>query len=220
MSTSLFLPNHVTHYIQEHSLREPAILAELRDYTASHTDLIQMQISAEQGQLIQFLIEILDARKTLEVGTFTGYSALAVALALPVNGQVVTCDLNEEWTNIAKSFWQKAGMIEKIQLCLGPALITLKQFIHEGQQNSFDFAFIDADKLAYDEYYELCLQLVRPGGLIMLDNVFLQGRVTDPQNQEEAPVAMRKLNDKIQQDSRVSLSMIPMSDGITLIRKR
>lgn len=206
-------------YMLSVSLREPAVLQQLRAETAEMQNA-GMQISPEQGQLMRMLVRLLGARRTLEVGVFTGYSSLSVALALPEDGRIVACDVNEEWTQIARRYWQQAGVAHKIDLRLAPARQTLAALLAEGQANHFDFAFIDADKENYDAYYEACLQLVRPGGLMTIDNVLWSGRVADPNNQQESTEAIRALNRKIHADERVDVSLIPIGDGLTLARKR
>lgn len=207
------------NYLLKLSLREPEVLKKLRDETHQlkyHT----MQISPEQGQFMALLIELLSARKTLDIGTFTGYSALAVALALPADGKVIACDTSVEWTNIAKRFWQAAGVADKIELRIAPALQTLQQLLDEGAAGTFDFAFIDADKNNYTSYYEKCFELIRPGGLIAIDNVLWDGAVADPANQDKDTNAIRKLNETVFNDKRVTMSLLPIGDGLTLARKR
>jgi predicted O-methyltransferase YrrM len=216
---TLTLTDNLYNYILDVSLREPQVLKELRAETAKLT-MHEMQISPEQGQLMALLVELINARKTLEIGVFTGYSSLAVALALPADGKVIACDVNEEWTSIAKKFWQQANVAHKIDLRLAPALQTLDELINNGEQESFDFVFIDADKQGYDAYYEKSLQLTRRGGLIMLDNMLRAGAVVDLNNNEESIRATRELNKKLHHDERVSISLLPVSDGITLARKR
>ena len=206
-------------YLLRASLREPKILKELREQTQKMS-MSQMQISPEQGQFMQLLIELIGAKKTLEIGVFTGYSALAVALALPVDGRIIACDINGEWTKIARSFWQRAGVMEKIELILQPALTTLATLVADGQAGSFDFVFIDADKAHYSEYYTYALQLVRTGGLIAIDNTLWSGKVADPTNNEANTIMFRELNNRLLQDDRVSLSLLPIGDGLTLLRKR
>ena len=176
---TLNLTPQLYDYLQKVSLRESSVLKKLREKTAQ-LPTYKMQISPEQGQLMALLVELLNAKKTLEIGTYTGYSALVVALALPQDGKVVACDISEEWTNIAKQFWHEATVQNKIQLCLAPALDTLQQLLDEGEAETFDFAFIDADKANYDAYYENSLQLLRRGGLIAIDNVLWSGAVADP----------------------------------------
>lgn len=216
---TLNLTPSVYGYLLKVSLREPAILKELRLQTHKMS-MGQMQISPEQGQFMQLLIELMGAKKTLEIGVFTGYSALSVALALPADGKVIACDINGEWTGIARKFWEKAGVANKIELRLKPAVETLRELITEGHENSFDFAFIDADKLNYPEYYEQSLRLVRPGGLIAIDNVLWSGRPADESVQDANTNLFRQLNAKLVADERITLSMLPIGDGLTLARRR
>ncbi|HEY9763380.1 MAG TPA: class I SAM-dependent methyltransferase [Trichocoleus sp.] len=206
-------------YLLEHSLREPGILAQLRQETAQHP-MAQMQIAPEQGQFMALLVQLMGAQKTLEVGVFTGYSSLAVALALPEQGKVIACDVSEEYTALARQFWQKAGVDHKIDLKIGPAVETLDGLIADGEAGTFDFAFIDADKSSYDTYYEQALKLVRPGGLIAIDNVLWSGRVADPDTQDNRTKTIRNFNDKLHQDDRVTISLVPIADGLTLALKR
>ncbi len=216
------VPTHVTQelyaYMQSMLPEEHPVLSELRHHTANMSTA-KMQISIEQGHFLAFLVHLISAKKCLEIGVFTGYSSLAVALQLPADGQLIACDVNEEFTNIAKKYWQKANVHHKIQLRLGPALASMKNLLETGYAGTIDFVFIDADKLAYGEYYEAALSLVRSGGLIVFDNVFLDGAVADPHNQGSSVQAMRVLNKKLATDVRVSISVVPMSDGITLVRK-
>ena len=216
---TLNITPQVYEYLHQVSLREPDILKQLRDQTQPMS-MSQMQISPEQGQFMRLLMEIIGAKKTLDIGTFTGYSALSVALGLPETGQVIACDINGEWTKIAKRFWEKAGVAAKIDLRLAPATETLQGLIDSGQGNSFDFAFIDADKLNYSNYYELCLQLVRQGGIIAVDNVLWDGKVADSSITDANTIAIRELNSRILKDERVSISMLTIGDGLTLARKR
>ncbi len=215
---TLQLTPQVYEYLQQNSLREPDVLLKLRQQTQAMS-MSQMQISPEQGQFMRLLIELMGAKKTLDIGTFTGYSALSVALGLPKDGKVVACDINGEWTKIAKKYWVAAGVADKIDLRLAPAAETLADLIAGGEINTFDFAFIDADKRNYDLYYELSLQLVRPGGLIAIDNVLWSGRVADMAVQDNNTNAIRQLNAKIVLDQRVFVSMLPLGDGFTLVRK-
>ncbi|MDQ8039041.1 MAG: class I SAM-dependent methyltransferase [Rickettsiella sp.] len=206
-------------YMLSVSLREPPVLKSLREETAklpSH----EMQISPEQGQFMAFLIELIGAKKTLEIGVYTGYSALAVAFALPCGGRITACDINAETSAIAKRFWQKAKMEHKIDLILAPALETLNDLIARGESNTFDFVFIDADKQNYFNYYERSLSLVRPGGLILIDNVLWSGRVADSTNHDSQTEAIRSLNQKICEDKRINMSLLPLGDGLTMVRKR
>ncbi len=206
-------------YLKNVSLREPEVLHELRQRTRTLSNY-GMQISPEQGQFMALLIELLGARKTLDIGTFTGYSALAVALALPADGKVIACDVNEECTNTAKEFWDKAGVTRKIELRLAPALETLMGLLAQGEAGTFDFAFIDADKTNYIEYYEKSLELLRPGGLVAIDNVLWSGNVADPAVHDESTDAIRELNKHVFYDQRVTMSLLPIGDGLTLARKR
>jgi predicted O-methyltransferase YrrM len=206
-------------YYQSICLRESPILAQLRQETASQPMAI-MQISPEQGQFMAFLVQAIGAKKTLEIGVFTGYSSLVVALALPPQGKVIACDISEEYTSIARRYWQEAGVDHKIDLRIAPAVNTLDQLIAEGESNSFDFVFIDADKSNYDRYYEQALQLVRTGGIIAIDNVFWSGRVAEVGTTDNRTKVIRSLNAKIRQDERVNISIIPIGDGLTLGMKR
>jgi predicted O-methyltransferase YrrM len=213
------LEQTLADYIQSISLREPDILKQLREETAK-LSIARMQISPEQGQLMALLVQLMGAKKTLEIGVFTGYSALAVALALPDDGKMIACEISEEYTAIAKDFWSRAGVSEKIDLRIAPALETLDQLISEDETESFDLAFIDADKRNYENYYERVLRLLRPGGLILIDNVLWSGKVTDPTITDKQTQAIREFNQKRHQDSRISLSLIAIADGLTLALKR
>jgi predicted O-methyltransferase YrrM len=218
-SDDLAISPALSDYIARVSLREPDVLRRLRAETASHPQ-VSMQISAEQGQFMALLVHMLGARKTIEIGVFTGYSSLVVALALPEDGRVIACDINEEWTTVARRYWREAGVERKIDLRLRPALQTLDDLIALGQAGSFDFAFIDADKENYESYYERCLTLVRPGGLIAVDNVLWSARVIDPADQEKDTRAIRAFNEKLKSDQRVWLSLLPIRDGVTLACKK
>lgn len=198
--------------------RENSLLRELREETAK-LEMSAMQISQDQGQFMAFLVKLIDARNILEVGTFTGYSALAMAQATHENCKIVCCDVSEAWTNIAKSFWKRSGAEDKFDLRLAPALETLQELLKENV-TQFDFSFIDADKANYDAYYEACLSLTRPGGLIAIDNVFWGGSVVDETQQDEDTKAIRALNKKLQTDERIDLSIVPIGDGLTLVCKR
>lgn len=217
-NATLNLTPELYQYIVDTSLREPPVLAELRAETATLASR-NMQIAPEQGQFLQLLIQMLGAKKTLEVGTYTGYSALSVALALPADGQIIACDINEEWTEMAKRYWQKADVASKIDLRLAPALDTLDELIAEGQQGSFDFVFIDADKSNYCNYYDKAMQLVRQGGIVAVDNVLWHGAVADKTINDSQTSAIRALNEKILHDDRVTMSLVPIADGLTLARK-
>jgi predicted O-methyltransferase YrrM len=206
-------------YLLNTSLRENPVLQQLRQETAQ-LPAARMQIAPEQGQFMALLVQLLGARKTLEIGTFTGYSALVVALALPPEGTVVTCDIDETMTAIARRYWQHAEVADKIQLHLAPALDTLQQLLQSGEEGSFDFAFIDADKRNYPHYYEKCLQLVRSGGLIAIDNVLWSGRVADETVTDKRTEAIREFNRQLHHDDRITLSLVPIADGLTLALKR
>ena len=206
-------------YLLDVGVREPEVLHALRAETAS-LDAAIMQISPEQGQFMALLMRLINARRTLEIGTFTGYSALAVALAMPPDSLTICCDVSEEWTDVAQRYWQRAGVADKIRLHLQPATETLDALVRNGQAGSFDFAFIDADKSNYDNYYEHCLTLLRSGGLIAVDNVLWSGAVVDAERQDGNTQAIRALNSKIRDDQRVDLCMVPIGDGLTLACKR
>jgi predicted O-methyltransferase YrrM len=213
------LEKSLYEYLQSVSLREPEILAQLRQETAQHPSS-RMQITPEQGQFMALLVELMGAKKTLDIGVFTGYSSLVVALALPPDGKVVACDLSEEYTAIARRYWQQAGVADKIELHIAPALDTLDTLIAAGEAGTFDFAFIDADKNNYGNYYERSLQLLRPGGLIAIDNVLQSGRVAVPQEQDKITNSIRAFNQKLHQDPRITISLVPIADGLTLALKR
>jgi len=212
------LDTRVYAYLQEHSLRELPVQKELREATAGMKHA-GMQISPEQGQFMQLLARTVNARKAIEVGVFTGYSSLAVALALPEDGRLVACDVSEEWTALARKFWEKAGVAKRIELRLQPAQRTLDELIAAGESASFDFAFIDADKSRYMAYYERCLTLLRKGGLIVVDNTLWSGAVADASKDDEDTRAIRAFNDAVHRDTRVAVSMLPIGDGVTLALK-
>lgn len=217
---SIELTDRLYKYLLDHSLREAPILARLRAETASLAEA-NMQIGPEQGQFMALLIELTGARRTLEIGTFTGYSTLAVALALPADGRIVACDISEVFTAMGRRYWAEAGVADKIDLRLGPAVETLDALLNEaGAAGSFDFAFIDADKSNYGLYYERCLSLLRPGGLIAVDNVLWNGSVADPSKNDVDTRAIRALNEKMHHDTRVGISLVPIGDGLMLARKR
>lgn len=205
-------------YLQSVNGRSPEILTRLRQETAHHP-LGKMQIAPEQGQFLALLVQLIGAKKTLDIGVFTGYSALAVALALPTDGKVIACEVNQEYGAIARRWWQQAKVAEKIDLYLAPAQATLTQLLVTGEAGTFDFVLIDADKSNYANYYEQALQLVRPGGLIAIDNVLWSGRVADPQVQDNRTNKIRALNQQLHQDQRIALSLVPIGDGLTLARK-
>ena len=216
---TLQLSDAVYQYLQDHSLRESDVLRRLREETATLKEA-RMQLSPEQGQLLTFLAELTGARKAIEVGTFTGYSALCVASALPNDGCLIACDVSETWTAIGQRYWEEAGVDSKIDLRIAPALETLDELLAAGEAGSYDFALIDADKENYKAYYERILLLLRSGGLLLVDNVLWSGKVADPDHTEESTLAIRAFNRKVHADDRVSLSMLPIGDGMTLVRKR
>jgi caffeoyl-CoA O-methyltransferase len=218
-SRTIVLNDALYEYLLSVSLREPDVLCRLREETAKMPQH-NMQISPEQGQFMALLVELTGARKCLEVGTFTGYSTLSLALALPEDGQIVACDISEEFTSRAKPYWQKAGVAGKIDLRLGPALETLDALIADGESGAFDFAFIDADKVNYQGYFQRALDLIRRGGLILVDNVLWSGAVVDPARDDEDTEAIRTFNQARAGDPRISLSLVPIGDGLTLARKR
>ena len=216
---SLNLTPELYQYLLQVSLREAPTLAALREETAG-LEMARMQISPEQGQFMALLVGLLGARRCIEVGVFTGYSSLVVAQALPDDGEIVACDINAEYARIALRHWQAAGVEDKIQLRLAPARDTLDALLEEGQAGTFDFVFIDADKTGYEDYYERALALLRPGGLIAVDNVLWGGSVVDDGVQDADTIAIRAFNERRQDDERVALSLVPIGDGLSLMRKR
>ncbi|MBL8539546.1 MAG: class I SAM-dependent methyltransferase [Betaproteobacteria bacterium] len=213
------LSDSLYDYFASVSLREADILRRLRDETAT-LPRATMQIAPEQGQFLALLVQLTGARRCLEVGVFTGYSALCVAVALPADGSVVACDVSEEWTAVARRYWEEAGVAERIELKLAPAVETLDRLLANGQSGTFDFAFIDADKPNYSNYFERSLRLLRQGGLIAVDNTLWYGRVADPENHDEDTEAIRRFNRSLHADARIDLSLVPIGDGVTLARKR
>ena len=216
---TLQLDDRLYDYLLAHSLREPEALARLRAETASHPK-VNMQIAPEQGQFMQLLVRLLGVRRAIEVGVFTGYSSLAVALAMPADGRLLACDISEEFTAIARRHWQSAGVADRIELVLAQALQTLDARLAAGESGLYDFAFIDADKSSYLAYYERLMNLVRPGGLIVVDNTLWGGEVANPRNRDEDTVALREFNDVLLADPRIDLSLLPLGDGLTLARRR
>jgi len=206
-------------YILQTTLREPEVLARLRRETDSHPQA-RMQISPDQGQLLGLLVELMGARRVIEVGTFTGYSSLAMALALPDDGEMVCCDVSEDYTSVARRYWAEAGVDQRITLRLAPAVETLDALISEGRAGTFDMAFIDADKENYQTYFDRCLTLLRPGGLVAVDNVLWNGRVIDPSDDTVDTKAIRAFNAGLKDDDRVTVSLLSVADGLTLARKR
>jgi predicted O-methyltransferase YrrM len=220
MSTrTISVDDRLYDYILRVSVRETDLMRRLRAETAKMPEG-GMQVSPEQAQFMAFLVEALGVRSALEVGVFTGYSSLAVAQAMPPGGKLVACDLNDAWTRIARKYWREAGVEDRIELRLGPGLDTLAQLSREGRDGTFDFAFIDADKESYVSYYEKCLALVRKGGIIGFDNVLWSGRVADPADHAQSTECIRKLNAHLTNDARIALTLVPIGDGLTLVRKK
>ncbi len=216
---SIKITEQVYDYLLSVSLTESAILQECREYTDKQP-LARMQIAPEQGQFFKFLIESLQVQTAIEIGVFTGYSSLAIALALPEAGRLVACEKEPEFADVASRFWEKAGVRDKVELRIGPALDTLDQLFAEEGANSFDFAFIDAHKPEYIDYYEKLMRLIRPGGVIAIDNVLWDGYPADPQRMDEDTVAIRDFNQHIYRDERITLSMLPLADGVSLALKK
>jgi caffeoyl-CoA O-methyltransferase len=216
---ALNLDEGLYRYLLDHSLREHPVQRELREATRG-MEHGGMQIGPEQGQLMALLVRLLGAKRTIEVGVFTGYSALSVALALPPGGRIVACDVSEEWTAMARGYWAKANVADRIDLRIAPALETLDALIEEGEAGRYDFAFIDADKSNYPGYYERCLALLRKGGLVAVDNTLWSGAVADPSKTDKDTVAIRAFNDAVHADARVDMSMLPIGDGLTLALKK
>ena len=216
---TLSITEPVYHYLLNHSLRETQTSVALRKETLKLAGA-RMQVSPEQGQFMRLLVELMGASRAIEVGTFTGYSALQVALSLPDDGVLIACDVSKEWTDIAIPFWQADGVAHKIDLRLAPATETLQSLLDNGEDGTYDFAFIDADKVNYPTYYELCLKLLRPGGLLAIDNVIWGGDVADPSITDPDTEAIRQVNLRAHRDERVTVSMLPIGDGLTLARKR
>jgi caffeoyl-CoA O-methyltransferase len=218
-NTTFWLPNDLRDYLLAVSLRESPVLKRLREHTALDA-MSRMQIAPEQGQFMALLVQLMGARRVLEIGVYTGYSALCVAAALPEDGKLIACDVSEAWTSVARDYWQEAGVAGMIDLRLAPALGTLDELIQAGETGSFDFAFIDADKENYQGYYERILQLLRPGGLVAIDNTLWSGSVIDRSDREPDTLAIRAFNQAVHADSRVQISLVPIGDGLTLALKR
>ena len=219
MSTATIILNKkLREYLLNVSVKESEILRELREETAQ-MEYSAMQISPEQGAFMSFLVELIQAKRTLEIGVFTGYSALVVAMALSEDGIVTACDVSEEWANVGMKYWKKAQVEDKIDLRIAPALKTLDQLLSEGKQGTYDFSFIDADKIEYQGYFDKSLELLRIGGLIAIDNVLWGGSVIDDSIQDSSTKAIREFNENLSSDSRVSISMVPIGDGLTLACK-
>ena len=220
MSTkTILMDDQLLEYLRQNSVREPDVLQELREETQKLSNS-GMQISPEQGQLMFMLVKLVNAHKIVEIGTFTGYSSTVMALAMPEDSQLIAFDISEEYTRTARRFWKKAGVDQRVKLVLGNAKESLKDFLQTGEQESVDLAFIDADKSSYAEYYECCLKLIRPGGLILVDNVLWSGQVADASNHDKDTEALRIFNAALSSDQRVDLCMVPIGDGLTIARKR
>jgi predicted O-methyltransferase YrrM len=218
-NASIGLPPDLHAYLLKHGTREPEILRRLREETASIPQH-SMQIAPEQGALMGLLVELSGARRAIELGTFTGYSSLAVMLAMPPEGTIVCCDISDEWTSVARRYWAEAGVADRVHLRLAPALETLDALIAGGAAGTFDFAFVDANKRDYPEYHERIVQLLAPGGLALYDNVLWGGGVIDDSMTDPDTLGVRRLNERLAADERVTISMIPVADGLTLARKR
>lgn len=218
-SRSAFIPQEIQQYIDATTLRDLPVLRDLREETAKHPRA-GMQTGADQVQFLQLLVRLVGARRCIEVGVFTGYSSLGVALALPDDGKIIACDVSEEYTAIARRYWERAGVAGKIDLYLAPATQTLDELIAAGEEGRFDFSYIDADKTGYDAYYERCLKLLRPNGLVTIDNVLWSGDVVDENTTDEDTLALRTLNEKIGRDQRVDASLLPIGDGLMVVRKK
>ena len=216
---TISITDSIYKYLCKNSLREDEVLSSLRAYTY-RMEQRNMQISPEQGQFMQLLIKLMGAKNTIEIGVFTGYSSLCVALALPLDGKIIACDISTKYTDIAEKYWKDANVRNQIDLRIGPALDTLQKLIDKGLSNTFDFSFIDADKINYDNYYELSLKLLRPGGLIAIDNVLWSGDVVDERINDIDTESIRSLNKKIYIDKRVDISILPIGDGLTLALKK
>ena len=217
-SRTLSIDDKVYQYVVDHSVREHPAQAGLRAATRDHPHA-GMQIGPDQGQFMALLVKLLGAKRAIEIGTFTGYSALSVALALPADGRLLACDISDEYTRVGQPFWEQAGVAGKIELVLAPALQTLDARLAAGEAEAYDFAFIDADKTNYDAYYERCLQLIRAGGLIAFDNTLWNGAVAHPAESADTK-ALQALNNKLHRDERVDVSLLTVGDGLTLARKR
>ena len=218
MSLRSLLPDVVDAYLHNVATRETPLQRRLRDETAK-LPMAGMQIGSDQGAFLALLVRLIGVRRAIEIGTFTGYSALAVATALPADGRLVCCDVSDEWTQMARRYWREAGVADRIDLRLAPATETLRDLLRDSGPGSFDFAFIDADKTGYDGYYEACLKLLRPGGLMAFDNTLWSGAVADPAKNDPDTSALRALNLKVRDDPRVTSCLVSMGDGVLLALK-
>jgi predicted O-methyltransferase YrrM len=220
MSRNVFISEALYDYLLKTTSREPEIMARLREETAERfPEKASMQIGPDQAQFMALLARTIGAEKTLEIGVFTGYSSLAIAFAIPLHGRIFACDINDDWTRVARKYWEEAGVLNKIALHVAPALQSLQALIDSGHRGTFDLAFIDADKPNYDNYYEFCIKLVRPGGLILVDNTLWSGRVADTSVSDDDTRALRALNEKIGNDERVEPALLTVGDGLTVARK-
>jgi predicted O-methyltransferase YrrM len=215
---TLSIDDRVYEYLLSVSVEESELLRELRAETAG-IEFALMQVSPEQGQFMSLLVKLTGARRALELGTFTGYSSICIAAALPEDGRLVCCDNSEEWTTMARKYWRRAGLEDRIELHVQTAETTLRRLLDDGQAETFDFIFIDADKKNYTNYYETCLDLLRRGGLLAVDNTLWSGSVADPANQQPETRAIREFNDRVRMDERVIKSLVPIGDGLTLVHK-
>lgn len=216
---TLSIDDGIYNYLCDVSINEPELLRQLREETAQKVEYSVMQISPEQGQFMSLLIKLMGAKRALEIGTYTGYSSICVAGAMPEDGRLICCDISPQWTDIAEKYWARAGLENKIELYSQPAAQTLQMLLDDGAERSFDFIFIDADKQNYIMYYEMALRLLRRGGIIAVDNTLWSGAVADPDNTEPGTRAIRRFNDMIKQDDRVSQTLLTIGDGLTLILK-
>lgn len=219
MDKTITFTSELYQYLLEHNLDEHPVQSQLREHTATLASA-SLQIAAEQAAFMRLLVKLLGARKTLEIGVFTGYSALTVALELPEDGRIIACDINEEWASVAEEFWRRAGVDGKIDLRIAPAIETLDQLIRDGENGTFDFAFIDADKASYPDYYERCLTLLRPGGLVAIDNTLWAGKLVDPALNDPDTQAIRRINREVHRDPRVVSALVNIGDGMLLALKQ
>ncbi len=216
---TLGLDDRLQEYVRRYGVRESGLLRRLREETAARPEA-HLQIAPEQGQLLAFLVRLVGARRALEVGTFTGYSSLWIAGAMGSGGRLDCCDVSAEWTDVARHHWEEAGLADRIELHLGPALDTLAGLLAAGRAGTYDFVFLDADKANLGRYYELALELLRPGGVVAIDNTLWSGRVADPEVTDADTEAIRRLGERIHADERVDMVLVPVGDGLTVARRR